>query len=331
MTDSLEDWLRPTPAGLWCAPGGFHIDPQRAVARALVTHGHTDHARPGHGAVLATPETLAIMALRYPRDAPVRQPLRYGEAVRMGGVTIRLAPAGHVLGSAQAVLEYRGRRVVLSGNYKRAPDPTCAPFEPVSADVFVTEATFGLPVFRLPDDAAETARLLRSVETFPDRCHVVGAYGLGKCQRMLSLLRRAGYDRPIYLHDALERMTGLYRHFGAAFGETRPLGGARGLAGEIVLHPLVQGRQADRFADPVRAFASGWMLVRTHARRRGVELPLAISDHADWTGITRTIAETGAPEIRVTHGRPDALLHWARSRGIEARPLEPPAQGRARG
>ena len=326
MADALEDWLRPTPAGLWCEPGGFHIDPQRAVERALVTHGHADHARPGHGAVLATPETLAIMALRYPRDRPAGQPLRYGEAVQAGGVSVRLAPAGHVLGSAQAVLEYRGRRVVVSSDYKRTPDPTCAAFEPVPCDVFITEATFGLPVFRLPDDGEETARLLRSVETFPDRCHVVGVYSLGKCQRMLSLLRRAGYDRPVWLHPALDEMTALYRDFGVELGETRPLGGAGRLAGEIVLQPPGPEQRTDRFAEPVRVFASGWMQIRAHARRRGVELPLAISDHADWTALTATITDTGAPEIRVTHGAPEALIRWARGPGLDARPLEPPAE-----
>ena len=323
MADALEDWLRPTPAGLWCEPGGFHIDPQRAVPRALVTHGHADHARPGHSAVLATPETLAIMALRYPRDRPAVQALRYGETARLGDVAVRLAPAGHVLGSAQTVLEYRGRRVVVSGDYKRAPDPTCAAFEPVRADVFITEATFGLPVFRLPDDMAETGRLLHSVETFPDRCHVVGAYSLGKCQRLLGLLRRAGYDRPVWLHPALGEMTELYRDFGADFGETRPLGDAGSLAGEIVLQPPGPEQRTDRFAEPVRVFASGWMQIRAHARRRGVELPLAISDHADWTALTATIADTGAPEIRVTHGPPDALIHWAQGRGLDARPLGP--------
>ncbi len=325
MADGLEDWLRQTPAGLWCEPGGFHIDPQRAVERALITHGHADHARPGHDAVLATPETLAIMALRYPRDRPARQALRYGETVRAGGVSIRLAPAGHVLGSAQAVLEYRGRRVVVSGDYKRAPDPTCAAFEPVRADVFITEATFGLPVFRLPDDREETARLLHSVEAFPDRCHVVGAYSLGKCQRLLGLLRRAGYDRPVWLHPALDEMTVLYRDFGVELGETRPLGGAGSLAGEIVLQPPGPEQRTDGMADPVRVFASGWMQIRAHARRRGVELPLAISDHADWTALTATIADTGAPEIRVTHGSPDALIRWAQGRGLDARPLESPS------
>ncbi len=325
MTDALEDWLRLTPAGLWCEPGGFHIDPQRAVERALITHGHADHARPGHDAVLATPETLAIMALRYPRDRPARQALRYGETVRAGGVSVRLAPAGHVLGSAQAVLEYRGRRVVVSGDYKRAPDPTCAAFEPVRADVFITEATFGLPVFRLPDDREETARLLHSVEAFPDRCHVVGAYSLGKCQRMLGLLRRAGYDRPVWLHPALDEMTALYRDFGVELGETRPLGGAGSLVGEIALQPPGPEQRTDGMADPVRVFASGWMQIRAHARRRGVELPLAISDHADWTALTATIADTGAPEIRVTHGSPDALIRWAQGRGLDARPLEPPS------
>ena len=264
------------------------------------------------------------MALRYPRDRPARQPLRYGETVQAGSVSVRLAPAGHVLGSAQAVLEYRGRRVVVSGDYKRAPDPTCAAFEPVRSDVFITEATFGLPVFRLPDDLEETRRLLRSVEAFPDRCHVVGVYSLGKCQRMLGLLRRAGYDRPVRLHRTLDEMTALYRRFGTELGETRPLGDAESLAGEIAMQPPGPEQRIDRFAEPVRVFASGWMQIRTHARRRGVELPLAISDHADWTGLTATIAETGASEIRVTHGPPEALIHWAQGQGLDARPLEPP-------
>ncbi len=328
MADALEDWLRPTPAGLWCEPGGFHVDPVRAVARAVVTHGHADHARPGHKAVLATPETLAIMALRYPRDRPARQPLRYGEALRAGDVTLRLVPAGHVLGSAQIVLDYRGRRVAVSGDYKRLPDATCAPFEPVAAHLFITEATFALPVFRQPDDMAETARLLRSLATFPDRPHLVGAYSLGKCQRVLSLLRRAGYDRPVYLHDALEAMTGLYRRFGVALGETRPLASARRLKGEIaLLPPGADPPPAALEGPPVRALASGWMQIRAHARRRGVELPLAISDHADWPGLTRTVLEVGAPEVRVTHGRAEALQRWAQGRGFALGPLEPAGAG----
>src|SRR5690242_4661458 len=186
-----ETWLLPTPRGLYCAPGDFFVDPVGRVERAVVTHGHGDHARPGNGRVLATAETLAIMRARLGEEAGgALEPLRYGETVTIGGVKARLAPAGHVLGSAQVVLEHRGCRAVVSGDYKRRHDDTCPPFEPQPCDVFVTEATFGLPVFRHPPDTGEIDRLLHSVRLFPERCHVVGVYALGKCQRVLTLLRR---------------------------------------------------------------------------------------------------------------------------------------------
>ena len=226
-------WLEVRPEGLFVRPGGFHVDPLRAVARAVVSHGHSDHARPGHGEVLATPETLAIMRLRLGEGAGgVQRPLAWGEAVEIGGVTVWLAPAGHVLGSAQVVLEHEGRRVVYTGDYKRRPDPTCAGFAPVACDVLITEATFGLPVFRHPPAAAEVARLLRSRELFPERCHVVGAYSLGKAQRVIALLREAGYGRPVYLHGALGPMCALYEAHGVRLGELRPAtAGARGRRG----------------------------------------------------------------------------------------------------
>jgi len=198
-----RSWLYPTPRGLYCKPGDFYVDPAVAVPRAVITHGHGDHARPGHHSALATPETLAIMRARF-EDMPDtdQQPLKYGESVRVGEVDVRFAPAGHILGSAQAVLAYKGQRIVVSGDFKRRPDATCPPFEPVPCDVFITEATFGLPVFRHGDPAAEIARLVGSTTLFPERAHLVGAYALGKAQRLLALLRQAGYDRPIYLHGA---------------------------------------------------------------------------------------------------------------------------------
>ncbi|HYH40161.1 MAG TPA: MBL fold metallo-hydrolase, partial [Azospirillum sp.] len=172
-----ERWVRVCPEGLYVVPGGFFIDPVRPVERAVVTHGHSDHARPGHRHVLATPGTLAIMRQRLGDGAgEAQQPLDYGETIRLGDTTVRLVPAGHVLGSAQVVVEHGGARIVVSGDYKRTPDRTCAPFEPVPCDVFVTEATFGLPVFCFPDDAEEIAGLLASVAQFPERTHLVGAY-----------------------------------------------------------------------------------------------------------------------------------------------------------
>jgi putative mRNA 3-end processing factor len=320
------DLLTQTPQGLYCPPGGFHIDPIRPVPRALITHGHSDHARAGHGAVMATRETLLIMSARYGNGfAGNTQEAFLGEPMRIGDVTVRFAPAGHVLGSAQIVLETGGTRLVVSGDYKRAADPTCRPYEVVACDVFITEATFGLPVFHHPDAAGEIGKLLSSVALFPERAHIVGAYALGKAQRVMALLRQEGYEEPIYLHGAMERLTDLYRSEGVALGETpKVLATERGkLAGAIVLCPpsAIQDLWSRRFPDPVTCFASGWMRVRARARQKGVELPLVISDHSDWDDLCRTIRETGAGEVWVTHGQEDALVHWCHTQGIRARPL----------
>src|SRR3954462_4844333 len=222
-----HDLLVPTPAGLCCPPGGFHIDPLRPVAKALITHGHSDHARPGHGMVLATQETLDLMRLRYGEDfAGTTQAIGYGESVTLGGARVTFHPAGHVLGSAQIAVECKDLRIVASGDYKDAPDPTCAPFELVPCDVFITEATFGLPVFRHGNAAGEIAKLLHSVAVFPERAHLVGAYSLGKAQRVIALIRKTGYERPIYLHGAMEKITYYYQERGVDLGELRPVRGA---------------------------------------------------------------------------------------------------------
>ena len=318
--------LHPTPAGLYCPPGDFYVDPVRAVERAVVTHGHADHARAGHGRVLATAETLAIMGARYgPGFAGAAQPLGLGETLSLGDAAIRLAPAGHVLGSAQVVIEAGGVRIVVSGDYKRRPDPTCPPFEPVPCDVFVTEATFALPVFRHPPTEEEIGKLLASRARFPARAHLVGAYALGKAQRVIAELRAAGETGPIYLHGALLALCALYERFGVALGDLRPLAEApkEALPGALVLAPpsAIQDRWSRRLPDPVTAFASGWMRVRARARQRGVELPLILSDHADWDELTGTIREIAPGELWVTHGREDALVHWAECEGIPARPL----------
>jgi len=321
-----EDWLQVTREGLHCLPGDFYVDPARPVARAVVTHGHADHARPGNDAVLATPATLAIMKARYGAQAGRQhQALAYGESVTLGGVRVSMAPAGHVIGSAQAVLEWRGCRVVVSGDYKRRADPTCAAFEVVPCDVFVTEATFGLPVFRHPPDALEIDKLLRSLATFPERAHLVGVYALGKAQRVIALLRQAGYDRPLHLHGALAGLCELYEAQGVALGDLRPAAEAdkAALKGEIVLAPpsALNDRWSRRLPEPVTAMASGWMGVRQRAKQRNVELPLVISDHADWDELTGTLDDVGAPEVWVTHGNEEALMHHATGRGIRARAL----------
>jgi putative mRNA 3-end processing factor len=322
-----EDILVPTPSGVCCKPGGFHIDPTRPVDKALITHGHSDHARPGHGAVLATQETLDIMRLRYGEDfAGTTQPVAYGEVLKLDGVSVSFHPAGHVLGSAQIKVECKGMQVVASGDYKDLPDPTCAPFELVPCDVFITEATFGLPVFRHHDAPGEIGKLLRSVELFPERAHLVGAYSLGKTQRVIAMLREAGYDKTVYLHGAMEKITAYYQSRGIDLGAVELVRGAKKaeLAGTITICPptAMTDLWSRRFPDPVAAFASGWMRVRARARQRGVSLPLVISDHADWDGLTATIAATGCSEVWVTHGQEDALVHWAHMQGLKARPLD---------
>ena len=322
----VNSWLRPTPDGLCCEPAGFYIDPTRAVDRAVITHAHADHARPGHRHVLATRETLALMRVRMDDEAcQTRQELRLGEALEINGVRLTLQPAGHVLGSAQAVLEYQGCRAVISGDYKRQPDPTCAPFIPVSCDVFVTEATFALSVFVHPPPEHEIGELLASLELFPERTHVIGCYVLGKCQRVIALLRQAGWDRPIWIHGSLAPLCEAYEQLGVRLGDLRLATAAarRELAGQIVLAPpaAVADRWARRLTDPVVALASGWMRVRQRAKSRGVELPLIISDHADWPMLNATIDEVGAPHIWVTHGREEALIHAVGLRGKIGRPL----------
>ena len=322
----FEDLLRPTPAGLYCPPGDFYIDPVRLVGRAVITHGHADHARAGHGAVLATPQTLAIMAERYGEAfAEARQAVGYGETVSHNGVEVSMAPAGHVLGSAQAVVRWQGITMVVSGDYKRRPDPTCAAFEPVPCNVFISEATFGLPVFTHPPDVEEIGRLVQSLGQFPERAHLVGAYALGKAQRVIRLLREAGWHRPIYVHGALERLNGLYEREGVDLGPILPATGlkANALGGEVVIAPpsATQDRWARRFADPVLAFASGWMGVRARARQRGVELPLVLSDHADWNELVATFTELKPEEVWITHGREEGLLRWCELNGQQARAL----------
>ena len=318
--------LCPSPAGLYCKPGDFYIDPTRPVDRAVITHGHADHARAGHGKVLATRETLAIMEARYGEDfAAATQALAYRDTIEINGASVTLVPAGHVLGSAQAVVRHKGLTMVVSGDYKRRRDPTCAAFEPVPCDVFITEATFGLPVFHHPPDTEEIAKLLKSAAQFPERSHLVGAYALGKAQRVIALLREAGYDKPIYVHGALEKINALYESFGVDLGELRPAttGKKAEFTGAIVIAPpsATQDRWSRRFPDPVVCFASGWMRVRARARQGGVELPLILSDHADWDELVFTADEIKPDELWITHGEEDALLRWAELNGQKARAL----------
>lgn len=319
----LGSWIEPFPEGIYVKPADAWVDPATPKPRALVTHGHADHARGGHGAVWATPETLAIMECRYGPQSGM--PVAYGEQVRLGEVSAGFVPAGHVLGSAQIVLEYGGERVVVSGDYKRRPDPTCVPFEPMPCDIFITEATFGLPVFRHPDTGSEMDRLLARLHANPDRCLLVGAYALGKAQRIIAELRERGHKAPIHIHGALQRLCDLYVEHGVELGEVRSATGLSKdeLRGRIVLAPpgALNDRWSRRLPEPITAMASGWMRIRQRARQRNVELPLVVSDHADWDELTQTLMEIAPKEVWVTHGREEALIHWCALHQIKAREL----------
>lgn len=322
-------WLRPEPHGLYVVPADAWVDPSRPVARALVTHGHADHARGGHGETIATPATLAIMALRYgvgEAGAGTTRAAEYGETLRLpGGVTATFVPAGHVLGSAQILFEHAGERVVITGDFKRRADPTCPAFVPTACDVFITEATFALPVFRHPPIEDEIARLLAARAANPERCVLIGAYALGKAQRLIAELRAADYREPIWIHGAMERMCRLYEDWGIDLGDLRLVAGVPkgALEGGIVVAPpsALNDRWSRRLPDPLTSMASGWMRVRQRARQKMVELPLVISDHADWDELTATITEVDPSETWITHGREDALLRWCQLNQRRARAL----------
>lgn len=274
--------------------------------------------------VWATPETLAIMNLRYGSEKGT--PVGYGDGFETGGVRISFHPAGHVLGSAQILLEHAGERIVVTGDYKRRTDPTCAAFEPIACDVLITEATFGLPVFKHPPIEGEIAKLLDARNANPEGCVLVGAYALGKAQRVIAELRNAGYHDRLYIHGAMQKMCALYEESGVPLGElTLATGLSKSdLRGAIVIAPpsALNDRWAQRLPDPVTAMASGWMRVRQRARQRNVELPLVISDHADWQELTETLLELRPSETWITHGRTDALQRWCELHQLSARALD---------
>jgi putative mRNA 3-end processing factor len=316
---------------LYIEPLEAYIDPWRPVDRALITHAHGDHARAGHNHVLATADTIGIMKLRYGVDAARHwQAAEYGKPIDMGQVRVTFYPAGHILGSAQILLETPEKRIVVSGDYKRVPDAKIPAFTPVPCDIFVTEATFGLPVFQHPDPLGEAKKLLASLNAFPGQSHLMAVYALGKAQRLIGLMRQAGYDAPIYMHGSLVNMCAYYQSQGIDLGDLRKATGLPkdALKGCLVLAPPSTLKEvwSRRLTDPITGMASGWMTVKQRVKQAGIELPLVISDHADWNELTQTIMDTGAPEIWVTHGREDGLVYWCQQNGLKAAPLH--LQGR---
>ena len=320
MDPQPKDLVVARPEGLYCPPGDFFIDPWQPVAHALVTHAHGDHLRMGHGRYLTAEAGRHVVTARVgPVDL---QTLSYGEALTHNGVTISFHPAGHVLGSAQIRLEHGGQVWVVSGDYKTGPDATCAPFEPVRCDVFVTESTFGLPVFRWApqQDVFDGINDWWRQNAAAGRASIVYAYSFGKAQRVLSGLDpEAG---PIVVHGAVATMDAAYRQSGVALPPTRSVleTSAEDLRRSLVVAPpSAQGSAwTKRFGDHSDAFASGWMLLRGARRRRNVDRGFILSDHADWPGLLEAIAATGAPRVIVTHGYVDPLVRYLRESGLES-------------
>ena len=323
MSDPL---LQPRPEGLYCPAGNFYIDPMFPVARAVVTHAHGDHARSGSARYQVASAGIGLMRERLGHDAAI-DAHGYGESFRMNEVEVSFHPAGHVLGSAQIRMAYAGRVVVVSGDYKRDPDPTCVPFEPVPCDVFVTESTFGLPVYRWPP----MTQVIDDLLAWWDDCArrqvpaVLFCYALGKAQRILAELALRT-ERTVHLHGAMLKLVESYREAGVRMVPTEPVSeSARGrdFAGELILAPpsAAGAPWMKRFAKASTGFASGWMQIRGNRRRRGYDRGFVVSDHADWPGLIRSVEESHASLIYVTHGDGETLIRHLRDLGHDAQSL----------
>jgi putative mRNA 3-end processing factor len=314
------------PEGLYCPAGDFHIDPWRPVPRAVITHAHGDHARGGSGVYHCARACTPLLHWRLGPETPLL-PQDYGLPFALGAARVSLHPAGHILGSAQVRIEVGGRVCVVSGDYKRDPDPTCAPFEPLRCDVFITEATFALPVYRwrpTPEIAAEVLAWWDECRA-QERTAVLFCYALGKAQRLLAELARLT-DRRVLLHGAMAPAVEIYRAAGVAMLPTDVVveqGRGSGFPGELVLAPPSAGGSTwmRRFRQASTGFASGWMQLRGNRRRRGHDRGFVLSDHADWPALLQTIEQTGARRVLATHGNTDALVQVLRERGLDAHAL----------
>ena len=320
------NWLIKKKEGLYCIPGDFYIDPLYPVKKALITHAHTDHARPNNHLILGTKETIEIMKIRYAKSyCTNHQVINYNSTLKINNIDITFIPAGHILGSSQILIKYNGCKVLISGDYKRVEDKTCKGYENKECDIFITEATFGLPIFSHPLDKDEIKKLLESVNKNNEKPHLIGVYALGKCQRILSLLRDAGYDETIYLHGALMKITDYYVSEGVRIGKVKNTSDLNlsELKNQIILCPpsALHDKWSRKFKNPIKGIVSGWMNIRQRIKQKNIQLPLIISDHADWNDILLTTKENNPEKVLVTHGREEALVFQLNKLGYDAKAL----------
>ncbi|MDC3024082.1 ligase-associated DNA damage response exonuclease [Alphaproteobacteria bacterium] len=303
-----------------------YIDPIKPADKAIITHAHADHAKPNHNSVLATEDTINIMKIRYGESCANKfQTIAYGEKININGVTITFYPAGHILGSAQVLLEDKKNQVLITGDYKTVEDDTAQSFELIKTETLITEATFGLPIFKHPNPDKEIEKLLNSLEVFSKKCHIIGAYALGKSQRVISLLRKKGYDDVIYLHGAIEKITDYYLSRNIKLGKLKKVtkDDVNNLKGKIIIAPpsAIKDKWVRKFKNVRYCLASGWMIIKQRVKQSKIELPLVISDHADWNELTGTILSSNAKKVLITHGRADALKYWCKLKKINAESL----------
>jgi putative mRNA 3-end processing factor len=325
--------IEPSSKGLYCEAGGFYIDPWQPVDRAVITHAHGDHARPGSRAYLSAACGVPVLRTRLGEGGTL-EGLAYGERRTLNGVTVSLHPAGHVLGSSQVRVEHGGEVWVVSGDYKLDPDPTCEPFEPVRCDTFITESTFGLPIYRWREPRETMAQIEAwwRANQVAGRASMMFCYAFGKAQRILASIDEA--IGPIVVHGAVENLNEGYRACGVKLPPTRRVQDTdtrQDYAGAlIVAPPSAQSTPwLKRFGDYSDAFASGWMAIRGARRRRAVDQGFVLSDHADWPSLNRAIESTGAERIFVTHGAITPLVHWLTERGYDAHAMRTEYQGEA--
>jgi putative mRNA 3-end processing factor len=314
------------PEGLYCAAGNFYIDPWKPVETAIITHAHADHAYSGHQQYYATAISEGILRRRLGAAINLKG-LAYGEAIKLGETWVSLHSAGHVLGSAQVRVEHKGEVWVASGDYKRGADPSCEPFEVVKCDRFITEATFGLPIYRWDSGEVTAQKIYDWWQSDSTRPSLLFCYAFGKAQRVLAELAKFS-DRTVYLHGAVHQLTEIYRQVGVNMLPTVPVSAMEKsykFAGDLIIAPPSGHRSSwmKRFKRPQTAFASGWMAVRGARRRRGYERGFVLSDHADWPGLIKTVAETKAHTVYVTHGQNDVLSRYLSEHMVlEASPLK---------
>tara|TARA_B100000287_G_scaffold93107_1_gene85278 strand:+ start:4957 stop:5958 length:1002 start_codon:yes stop_codon:yes gene_type:complete len=321
-----KNWLIKKKEGLYCIPGNFYLDPSYPVDLALITHSHTDHARPGNNKILATNDTINIMKIRYGKNyCNYSQKIDLDETINVNGVNIKFISAGHIIGSAQIYLEYKGEVVIISGDYKRRKDATCAPFEVKKCHTFITEATFGLPIFTHPEDKQEAKKIIKSMENNKEYCHLIGVYALGKCQRLITILRELGFNDIIYLHGALMKISEYYKERKINLGIIKNISELRTneYAGKLILCPpsSLSDRWSQKFRNVIKGFVSGWMSIKQRVKQKNIELPIVISDHADWNELLNTIKDVSPNNVLVTHGREEGLLSYLMDNNIKCNAL----------